>query len=213
MTSQEAERTQRSPLRDRPPVSRRTAEITIFGGALGVVCAAAVLLTPPMVLTTRFSYPFDATWFVVAQLVFAVQHLTMLAGVVGLYRLLAPPTRLWRVSLTMAGAGFVLLIGCELFGLFATTASNDSAIAQSVSNAYGPPTVLVGVGFVLSGWVVARRNLLPGGRWLPLAFGLYVFVALIPALMGPDIAGRLALGGWMVLYLLLGVALLRRSNR
>jgi hypothetical protein len=212
MTWQQTEQTQ-GPLTQAPSLTnQRAGTVTIAAGALGALSAAAILLTAPMVSTTRFSYPFDVSWFVVAQLLFAVQHLAMIAGVVGLYPLLAPPTRLWRAALIMAGGGFVLLIGCELFGLLAATATNDSAIAQAVSTAYGLPTVLVGVGFVLSGWVVGRRNLLPGGRWLPLAFGLYVFVVLIPALVGPDIAGRLALGGWMVLYLLLGVALVRRAR-
>jgi hypothetical protein len=124
---------------------RTAGTITIAGSALGIAFAAAILLTPPMVPSTRFSYPFDATWFVVAQLLFAVQHLAMIAG----------------------------------------------------------------VGFVLAGWVVARRRLLTWGRWLPFAFGVWVFVILMPALFGPLVAGRLALDGWLALYVLLGVALRR----
>lgn len=212
MTSQETQQTQRPLTRTPSATGQRAGIITIAGGALGVLCAAAVLLTPPMVSSTRFSYPFDVTWFVVAQLLFALQHLAMVAGVVGLYALLATPTRLWRAALATAGGGLVLLIGCEIFGLFAATATNDSAMGQAASTAYGLPTVLVGVGFVLFGSVIGRRGLLPWGRWIPLAVGLYVFVVLIPALLGPDVAGRLALGGWMMLYLLLGVALWRRAR-
>jgi hypothetical protein len=212
MKTSETEHAEAAPGQTAPRDTRRLGAVTIASGALGVLCAAGVLLTPPMVPVTRFSYPFDASWFVVTQLLFAVQHLAMIAGVLGLAALPRPSTRVWRPGLALAAVGFALLIGCELFGLLAASASNDSSIAGTVSAAYGLPTVLVGVGFVLSGWVVGRRDLLPGARWLPFVFGLYVFVVLIPALAGPHIAGRLALGGWMVLYLLLGLALWRRAS-
>jgi hypothetical protein len=68
------------------------------------------------------------------------------------------------------------------------------------------------IAFLLAGRVVTPRRLLFWGRSIPLAFGWWVRVILIPALTGPDIAGRPALGGWMVLYPLLGVAL-RRGAR
>ena len=193
--------------------TRTWGSITVLAGALGAACAVAVLLTPPLVPAERFSHPFDDRWFVVAQLVFAVQHLAMLAGVLGLVGLTPPPTRLWRAGLLMAAGGLVLLAGCEVVGLTATQALEDSRVAGLVEASYGLPTALVGLGFVLCGWVVLRRRLLARGRWLPLAFGVWVFVVLVPALGGSDVAGRLAIGGWMVLYLLLGLALRRHGAR
>jgi hypothetical protein len=190
----------------------RAGTVTVVAGALGAACAVAVLLTPAMVPTSRFSYPFDTTWFVVSQVLFAVQHLAMLAGVLGLAALAPHPTRLWRPGLVMAGAGLVLLAGCEVFGLTAGSADTESSTAKAVGAAYGLPTVLAGLGFVLCGWVVLRQRLLGWGRGLPLAFGVWVFVVLVPALVGSEVAGRLAIGGWMVLYLLLGMALRRRAT-
>ena len=191
--------------------TRTWGTVTVLAGALGAACAVAVLLTPPQVPVERFSHPFDDTWFVVAQLVFAVQHLAMLAGVLGLAALAPRPSRPWRVGLVLAGAGLVLLAGCEVVGLTATRALGSSRVAGLVEASYGLPTAMVGLGFVLCGWVVLRRRLLPWGRGLPLAFGVWVFVVLVPALGGSDVAGRLAIGGWMVLFLLLGVALRRRG--
>jgi hypothetical protein len=191
---------------------RRAGTVTLVSGAFGAACAVAVLLTPPMVPVDRFSYPFGTGWFVVSQLAFAAQHVAMLAGVLGLAGLAPVPTKVWRPGLVMAGAGLVLLAGCEVFGLTAASVSEGSSTAGTVGAAYGVPTVLVGLGFLLSGWVVLRQGLLTSGRWLPIAFGVWVFVVLVPALSsGSHVAGRLAIGGWMVLYLFLGVALRRRA--
>lgn len=191
----------------------RLARITLVAGALGVASAAAVLATPPMVSPGQFSTPFTPTGHVIAQAVFAGQHVLMLAGVIGLSRL-APwsLSRRWRAGLVLAGSALVLLVGCEIFGMFAASATDDSAIAGAVSAAYGLPTVAVGIGFALAGWVVGRRRLLTWGAWLPFCFGMWVFIPLLPALMAPDVYGRLALGGWFVVYLLVGVALRRQAR-
>jgi hypothetical protein len=42
-----------------------------------------------------------------------------------------------------------------------------------------------------------------------LALGIYVFLPLTPAIMGPFVAGRLAIGGWMLLFAVLGLGLTR----
>lgn len=209
MIIEETEQGRHGPTGGAPRSDHRLAMITIAAGVLGVACAAAVLLTPPQVPSGRFSYPFDTPWFVTMQLTFAIQHLGMIAGVLGVAALVPVPNRGWRVATVMAGGGLILLIGCELFGLLAATAANDSGIATAASAAYGLPTVLVGLGFLMAGWKIGRLRLLSWGRWLPFAVGLWVFVVLLPALMGPDIAGTLAIGGWMALYALLGVALWR----
>lgn len=211
MTTREATPARSGAVGPRAADVRRWGTVTVAAGALGAACAVGVLLTPPLVPVERFSHPFDARWFVVAQVAFAVQHLAMLAGVLGLAALSPPPTRLWRVGLVLAGGGLVLLAACELGGLAATRALQSSRVAGLVEASYGVPTALVGVGFLLCGWVVLRRRLLTPGRWLPLAFGLWVFAVLVPALGGSFVAGRLAIGGWMVLYLLLGLALRRRG--
>ena len=90
--------------------------------------------------------------------------------------------------------------------------AHHGRVAGLVEASYGLPTAMVGLGFVLCGGVVLRRRLLPWGRGLALAFGVWVFVVLVPALGGSDVAGRLAIGGWMVLFLLLGGELALRGH-
>ncbi len=188
----------------------KAGAVTVLAGVIGLAAAVAVLLTPPAVPATRFSYPFEARGYVVSELLFGLQHLTMLAGVVGLAVLVPRSSRLGRAGLWLSGIGLVLLTGCEIFSTTAATASVDSAQASLVGAAYGLPTVLTGLGFVLLGVVVVRQRLLPGaGRWLPMVFGGYVFVVLLPALIASDVAARLAIGTWMGLYALIGFALVR----
>jgi hypothetical protein len=47
---------------------------------------------------------------------------------------------------------------------------------------------------------------------VPLALGVYVFVPLLPAIFGPMVLGRIAIGVWMLLFGALGVALTRADR-
>jgi len=67
---------------------------------------------------------------------------------------------------------------------------------------------LYGVGAVL-----VAAAVLPGwGRWVPLVLGAYVFVPLFPAVFGPMVLGRIAIGVWLLLFAALGVALVRAAQ-
>lgn len=52
-------------------------------------------------------------------------------------------------------------------------------------------------------------SLLAVQLFLPLILGVYVFVALTPAMMGPHIAGRIGIGVWVLLFGYLGWLLWR----
>jgi hypothetical protein len=67
--------------------------------------------------------------------------------------------------------------------------------------------LLIGVGLVIAGLVIARRRMLAGwARWITLATGGYVFMILFPAVFGPNVAGRLAIGVWMLAWAAVGWA-------
>jgi hypothetical protein len=180
----------------------------LIGGLAGAASAAVMLATPPMVGPERFSYPFDATWHIVAETFFAVQHLTMLAGVIGLARLLrgrgSPSV---RIGLLLTGFGVVALLVCEVLAITAAWEPLDSPWAMAVGSGYGIAMLLMGIGLLVAGIGIARNRLLGGwGRWLTLATGGYVFVVLFPAVFGPMVAGRLAIGAWLLLWAALGWA-------
>ncbi len=188
--------------------------IGIVGGLLGALQAVAVLATPAMVSSDRYSYPLDATWYVAAQISFALQHVTLLALVAGLAVLgRRTRSRLIGIGLTVTGLGVIGLIACELFALSAASATTTSVVAGRVNDSYGVPMIIMGVGLVLAGVGVATARVLTGAsRWLPLALGIYVFVVLFPAVFGPQVAGRLAIGVWMLLFAALGVVLLKAGR-
>jgi hypothetical protein len=108
----------------------------------------------------------------------------------------------------VAMLGTVALIACEFFATTAAHALVGSPDANAVDNAYGIPMVLIGIGLVLAG----IKPVLSSGRWMPLVLGVYVFVPLFPAVFGPMVLGRLAIGVWMLLFAVLGVALIRSGR-
>jgi hypothetical protein len=183
--------------------------ITVAAGLLGAASAVVIIAWPNQVSNQHYSYPFDATPYTVAQTWFAVQHLGLLAGLYGLARLgWSRSSRLTRGGLTLCLLGMVGLTACELFAISAADAQVDTSRANAVDNSYGLPMIAIGVGLLVAGVGLARRPVLPGaGRWLVLAMGGYVFVVMFPAVFGPLVAGRLAIGVWMLMFAVLGMAL------
>ncbi|WP_250036104.1 hypothetical protein [Paractinoplanes maris] len=188
--------------------------ITVIASLIGAACAVAVLAWPPQVGTDWYSYPFDATGYAVAQSFFALHHIGILVGLYGLARLAWPrASRSTKAGLVIAAVGMVLLMVCELFAITAAKAQVGTPAADAVDNAYGAPMILIGAGMVLAGVGLVRRPVFPGwGRWIPLVLGIYVFVPLFPAVFGPMVLGRIAIGVWFAIFAALGVALMRAGT-
>ena len=181
---------------------------------IGAVCAVVIIGWEPMVAEDRFSYPFDAGWFATWQVVFAVQHAAMLplfAGLLILER--RHPSRALRIGTWVALAGQVALTVLELVAITAADSPVDTGRGAVVGGLYGVPMVLLGLGMVVAGAGALRAGLFEGAdRWLPLALGVYVFVVLFPAVFGPMVAGRIAIGVWLLGFAALGLAI-RRAGR
>jgi hypothetical protein len=184
---------------------------TVVAGILGAASAIVIIAWPDQVSDQYYSYPFDATSYAVAQSWFAVQHVGLLAGLYGLARLAwSRSSRLTRTGLALTLVGMVALTICELFAISAAHALVGTSRANAVDNSYGVPMVAIGLGMVIAGLGLARRPVLAGaGRWLPLIMGCYVFVVMFPAVFGPMVAGRIAIGVWMLMFAALGASLLQ----
>ena len=197
------------------PTVRRTGMWCLAAGLVGVAQAVLVVLWPEQVAADRYSYPFTPTGHVVAQATFFLQHLPLLAGLVALSRLAPVRTsRVARPAAAVAVVGMGLLTVMELVNMAAADAATDSSLASTLGALYGLPTVLVGVGLLVTGWVALRGPGEPWSRapWLRLVVlltGVYVFFPLTPGIMGPFLAGRAAIGGWMLLFAALGFGLAR----
>ena len=182
-----------------------------IASAVGAGLAVVLIAWDPQVTDDRFSYPFDAGWFTAAQSVFAVQHVAMLPLFAGLLLLeRRHPSRALRIGTWVALVGQVLLTLMELIAITAADEPLETGWGAVVSGMYGAPMVLMGIGLVVAGVGASRVGLFGGtARWLVLGLGVYVFVVLFPAVFGPMVAGRIAIGAWLLGFAALGLAMRR----
>ena len=194
---------------------RRAGVWCLGAGLVGAAQAIIMLAWVPQVSDNRYSYPFTGFGFVVAQASFFLQHLPLVLGVVAILRLpAARASRTARIATGAAAVGLMLLAVNELITIAAYDAATDSSLATLVNNLYGPPVILIGAGLLVAGIALLRQGTARwvGARWMPalvLVLGVYVFVPLSPAIMGTFTAGRLGIGGWMLLFGVLGFGLTR----
>ena len=184
--------------------------IGFWGGIAGALSAALLIFYPPEVPLERFSYPFRGVGFTIAQLFFALQHVTMVLVVVGLLRTTAGRSRLAVGGLVAAIIGLVLMSILEVIVIAGADAVVGDPLYDTMSSLYGIPTILTAVGLVVGGIGILRAGVWRDrGRVLPLIIGAYVFVVLLPALFGPNWLGRVAIGIWCLLFALQGWILWR----
>ncbi len=193
----------------------RVQKYGLVGGVaslVGAACAVAIIGWDRQVPVDRFSYPFDAGWFTAWQVFFALQHVAMLplfAGLLLLERRRA--SRAIRVGTWIGLTAMTLLAVNELVAIAARHALVDDSTGSLVGALYSLPMLLLGVGPLVAGIGAARVRLFTGAeRWLLVGLGIYVFVVMFPAVFGPMVAGRLAIGVWMLGYAWLGLSLRRQ---
>ncbi len=196
--------------------SRRShwaATACLWGGLVGFAQAIAVVALPTSTSEERYSFPFTEGGYVAAQLSFFLQHLPLIAGLALLLsRPLVRSSRTGKVGVAAGFGGMVLLALMELVAISAAAEATDSSRAELVNALYGVPTMLTGVGLLIGGIALLRSKEASHDTapWVPLVvtlLGAWVFVPLLPAIMGPHVLGRLAIGGWMLLFAALGLGL------
>jgi len=198
---------------------RRAGAWCLGGGLLGIAGVIVTLAWPHQVTDEWFRYPFDVFWFVIAELSYAVQHALLVAsGVALLWLPTVRASRVARIAALVAVAGLVLLVVTELSALSLYDQAMDSSLTTVITSLFTLPTLLIGVGFTVAGVALIRQRGADwaGAPWLPaavLAPGVYTFVVFIPAINGPDFVGRVGIGGWMLLFAVLGYGLTRLESR
>lgn len=187
----------------------RAGAVCMSAGILGAASGILLAVYPGQVSEEMFSYPLTAGGFTVIQVWFFVQHLGLLAGIAALGRAqIMAPGRSARWGTGLAAAGMALLAVTELIAITARDSTYPGNGTGLLDALYGVSTIAVGVGLVLAGIAVRR-----GGRWtgwrglVVLVAGIFVFVPMLPALMGPFVLARLAITAWMLLFAALGYAL------
>lgn len=194
---------------------RPAGAVCLAAGILGAVSGIVLAVYPGQVSEDMFSYPLTAGGFTVIQVWFFVQHLGLLAGIAALARAeaMAPGrSALWGTGLAVSG--MALLAVTELIAITARNSTYPGDGTGLLDALYGVSSVAVGVGLILAGSAVRRRGQWTGWRGLVvLVAGIFVFVPMLPALMGPFVIARLAITVWMVLFAALGYALWKAADQ
>ncbi len=198
----------------RSATTRRLGQVCIWAGLLGAASGLLLVYVPPAVSEQRYSYPLDTGPFVVLQVLFALQHLGLLAGVVGLWRTGAAGSGgVARIGYASAVIGMLILTVTEGVSVIAAEASTRSSLVDAFAVGYGISSTAIGIGLILTGVAVLRtRAWRARSRYIPLITGIYVFVPLAPALGGPFEIARLAIAVWMLLFAALGWAVAREPS-
>jgi hypothetical protein len=180
----------------------------LLGGVLGVIAVVVMIGWPRDVPSSRYSYPFTANDFVIAQLALFVQGLPLLLGFLALAASTGlRPIRGARIGLGIAGGGLAVLEVAQLVALPARSSANDSSLGNALHILYLVPVVLIAIGAITAGVAIRRRSPAAGPTWLPwllIAIGTYVIIPMSPMLAGPFVLGQLGLGGLMLLFAILG---------
>ncbi|WP_181243154.1 hypothetical protein [Glaciihabitans tibetensis] len=177
----------------------------------------ALAFAAPAVEPGVYNYPLEESTFVVVQAASAVIYLVMAYGLMGLWWSRVVPPSIFGSSGALAAAGSLVLLAIVHLVSIAAAGFVDTAPFVDILNAsFGVVTAASGLSLVLGGIAIMRGRAWAGrGAYVPLIMGIYVFAPLIPALLGPIILARIAVAGWCVLFVVLGVALLKlaRSGR
>ncbi len=193
----------------------RAGVVCLAAGLLGAVSGIFLAVFPAQVSEHMFSYPLTARGFTLIQIWFFVHHLGLLAGIVALTRAEAMAEgRSARWGIGLAASGMALLAVTELIAITARNSTYPSDGTARLDVLYGVSSLMVGVGMILAGIAVRRSGRWTGWRGLVvLVAGIFVFVPMMPALMGPFVLARLAITAWMLVFAALGYALWKADMR
>jgi hypothetical protein len=188
--------------------------VCLVAGLVGFASAVFLIAVDPVVAHDRYSYPLSPGGFVAIQVFFFVHHLGLLGGLYALWRSDAIGTsRLGRWGIWGSMAGMALLAVTELVAISGARSAYPSSRTDLLDGFYGISSILIGVTLIMAGIAVMQIRRWQGwARIVPLALGVYVFVPMIPGMMGPYLLARLAIGGWMLGFAVLGWALVKSSQ-
>lgn len=187
----------------------------IIAGILGAAAAVFLIVVPPAVSPDDFSFPLTPTGHIVIQVVFFFHHLLVVWGLFAFWRAgLAGHGVLAAIGGIGASVAMAALAVQELVTATAADAAYPSEQTDMIESVYGILTLITGAALVLFGFAAVRARMLSGvSRFIVLILGVFVFVPLTPAIFGPFVLGRIAIGVWLLLFAWLGIAMIQWARR
>lgn len=143
---------------------RKAALAGIVGALITAIAGAFVQLSiqpNTEVSDEMWSYPWTSAALVPTSLLYAVAHLLVAIGLVGLWRSrVAGGSRAAGVGIALAAGGSVLMTAAEIASIPIREARIDDTSAGVVGALFGLSTLLVAIGLLMAG-----RATLAAGRW------------------------------------------------
>lgn len=192
-------------------IARAGGWAALIAGLFGTAAAVFLILVPPAVPDTVFSYPLTAAGHLAIQIIFGVQHLVAGFALWAFWRSgLAGPGRFAAVSGITSAAVFAL------FGIWEVVAGafgNEpypSPTTDRIDGVYGTLSLLTAVSLVVFGIAAVRARVLGTmSRWLVFAFGAFLIVPGLPLVFLDFTLGRVVIAVWLLILALLGWSMLR----
>nr|MDQ3396284.1 hypothetical protein [Deinococcota bacterium] len=165
---------------------KMTGLLCLIGAVIGVISALVTAFISPAVSSDWYSYPYTPTGFLSAQLVFILNHVLLLVGILGLAQSGATGSGLLgRVGLWISVVGMAALTLCEVGAMTFATSPYPGPGTDLMDTLFGGASILIGVGMTLAGVAVVRAGKWTGWhRFIPLICGVAVFVIVIPGVFG-----------------------------
>jgi len=193
---------------------RRSGLVCLVTGIVGGALAVLLLAWPTDVDDSLLRYPFSENGFLTIQVLFAVHHLGLVAGVVALA--LSGAVGAGKVARTGAWllvAGTLMLTVAELHTMRYADWTADAANEGLMGATYGISCTVMGLGAIMAGAGVLRAKVWSGWRaWTPMVIGVSQFVMLTPGMFGGFVIARLVIGTWMLMFAALGWSLYVESR-
>ena len=194
------------------PRTLTVGRLAIVSAIVGALVGVQTLVTPSMVPAEQFSAPLTPMLATISGILLFLLHLAVVPMLALLPRIAASGA-LGRAGGAIAALGMVALAIAELVSIAAAHELGDTPITDAVGTGYSVGSIVLGVGEILLGVAVLRAGVWHGAiRALPLITGVFVFVPMTPALIVGAPWSLIALTVWSLLYLPLGVALVRTSR-
>jgi hypothetical protein len=154
--------------------------LCLVGAVIGAISGIVTAFIPPAVSSDWYSCPYTPTGFRVAELVFILNHVLLLVGILGLIRSgVAGRGLLGRVGLWISVVGMAALTLCEVGAMTLATSPYPSPETGTLDVSFGVASILIGVGLTLAGFAVIRAGEWTGWhRFVALICGVAVFVRL-----------------------------------